>query len=282
MQGPATRCAARACGQLVHAAGCAVARLPPTQDPSPQDCAISSSTRRKPVHLFAVIARRLPRPRHRRHRRHHSAFLAHLQSDPRCALAVGLGPPHPNQRSILTTRGVIAAAASSSRPRPVALHHPRRRPAAWPPRHARKRLGQLNYAQMEVTFRTNTFGPGAGPICTAVAQNRARVCWLCCRPRWAALATTAWAAGTASPRQQGRAQHAGQNRVHRSGPHPSAGRAGGAAPRHRQLGAVGLFNGAEIGTTSRGCGGDICGCSTGCQRSKPAAFTPTAASHRSW
>ena len=62
-----------------------------------------------------------------------SAFLAHLQADPRCALAAGLGR-HTNQRSIWTTRRPSPPPRSSSRPRAVALHHPRRGHAARPPR----------------------------------------------------------------------------------------------------------------------------------------------------
>ena len=88
-----------------------------------------------------------------------SAFLAHLQSDPRCALAVGLGR-HTQPAVDLDDEATIAAAAQQLKAQGQwhciihaagLLHGPHGMPE--------KRLGQLNYAQMEVTFRTNTFGP---------------------------------------------------------------------------------------------------------------------------
>ena len=111
----------------------------------------------------------------------------------------GPGPPYP-------TSGRSGRRGDHRRRRPatqgpgaVALHHPRRRPAAWPHGMPEKRLGQLNYAQMEATFRTNTFGPALVLAHFApLLPKQGAVCWPCCRPRWAALATTAWAAGTAT------------------------------------------------------------------------------------
>ena len=88
-----------------------------------------------------------------------SAFLAHLQADPRCALAVGLGR-HTHPAVDLDDEATIAAAAQQLKAQGPwhciihaagMLHGPHGMPE--------KRLGQLNYAQMEVTFRTNTFGP---------------------------------------------------------------------------------------------------------------------------
>ena len=88
-----------------------------------------------------------------------SALLAHLQADPRCALAVGLGR-HTTPAVDLDEEATIAHAAQHLKAQGPwhciihaagMLHGPH-----GPPE---KRLGQLNYAQMEATFRTNTFGP---------------------------------------------------------------------------------------------------------------------------
>lgn len=88
-----------------------------------------------------------------------SAFLAHLQADPRCALAVGLGR-HSNPALNLDDEATIARAAQHLKAQGPwhcvihaagMLHSPHGLPE--------KRLGQMNYAQMEATFRTNTFGP---------------------------------------------------------------------------------------------------------------------------
>ncbi|CAN7317668.1 SDR family NAD(P)-dependent oxidoreductase [Acidovorax sp. LjRoot129] len=88
-----------------------------------------------------------------------SALLAHLQADPRCALAVGLGR-HTTPVVDLDDEATIAHAAQQLKTRGPwhcvihaagMLHGPHGMPE--------KRLGQLNYAQMEATFRTNTFGP---------------------------------------------------------------------------------------------------------------------------
>jgi NAD(P)-dependent dehydrogenase (short-subunit alcohol dehydrogenase family) len=88
-----------------------------------------------------------------------SALLAHLQADPRCALAVGLGR-HTTPAVDLDDEATIAHAAQHLKDQGPwhviihaagMLHGPHGLPE--------KRLGQLNYAQMEATFRTNTFGP---------------------------------------------------------------------------------------------------------------------------
>ena len=88
-----------------------------------------------------------------------SALLAHLQADPRCALAVGLGR-HTTPAVDLDEEATIAHAAQHLKAQGPwhciihaagMLHGPH-----GPPE---KRLGQLNYAHMEATFRTNTFGP---------------------------------------------------------------------------------------------------------------------------
>ena len=88
-----------------------------------------------------------------------SAFLAHLQADPRCALAVGLGR-HTSPAVDLDDEATIAAAAQQLKAQGPwhciihaagLLHGPQGMPE--------KRLGQLNCAQMEATFRINTFGP---------------------------------------------------------------------------------------------------------------------------
>ena len=88
-----------------------------------------------------------------------SAFLAHLQADPRCALAVGLGR-HTSPAVDLDDEATIAAAAQQLKaegPWHCIIH------AAGmlhgPHGMTEKRLGQLNYSQIEATFRTNTFGP---------------------------------------------------------------------------------------------------------------------------
>lgn len=88
-----------------------------------------------------------------------SALLAYLQADPRCALAVGLGR-HTAPAVDLDDEATIANAAQTLKAQGPwhciihaagMLHGPHGLPE--------KRLGQLNYAQMEATFRTNTFGP---------------------------------------------------------------------------------------------------------------------------
>ena len=87
------------------------------------------------------------------------AFLAHLQADPRCAQAVGLGR-HTSPAIDLDDEATIAQAArqlAEQGPWHCIIH------AAGVLHGAHglpeKRLGQLNYAQMEATFRANSFGP---------------------------------------------------------------------------------------------------------------------------
>ncbi|ART56833.1 short-chain dehydrogenase [Acidovorax carolinensis] len=88
-----------------------------------------------------------------------SALLAQLQADPRCAQAVGLGR-HTRPAVDLDDEATIAQAAEQLKAQGPwhciihaagMLHGPRGLPE--------KRLSQLNYAQMEATFRINTFGP---------------------------------------------------------------------------------------------------------------------------
>ena len=87
------------------------------------------------------------------------ALLAHLQADPRCALAVGLGR-RTSPAVDLDDEATIARAAQHLKAQGPwhciihaagMLHGPQGLPE--------KRMAQLNYAQMEATFRTNTFGP---------------------------------------------------------------------------------------------------------------------------
>ena len=87
------------------------------------------------------------------------ALLTHLQADPRCALAVGLGR-HTSPAVDLDDEATIARAAQHLKAQGPwhciihaagMLHGPQGLPE--------KRMAQLNYAQMEATFRTNTFGP---------------------------------------------------------------------------------------------------------------------------
>lgn len=88
-----------------------------------------------------------------------SALLAHLQADPRCVLAVGLAR-NTTPAVDLDAEETIAHAAQQLKAQGPwhciihaagMLHGPQGLPE--------KRLGQLTYAQMEATFRTNTFGP---------------------------------------------------------------------------------------------------------------------------
>jgi len=88
-----------------------------------------------------------------------AALLAHLRADPRCALAIGLGrrtepaldlddePSIARAAQLLAQQGpwhcIVHAAG--------VLHAPGMAPE--------KRLGQLNYGQLEAIFRINTFGP---------------------------------------------------------------------------------------------------------------------------
>ena len=87
------------------------------------------------------------------------ALLAHLRADPRCALAVGLGR-RTSPAVDLDDEATIARAAQHLKAQGPwhciihaagMLHGPQGLPE--------KRMAQLNYAQMEATFRTNTFGP---------------------------------------------------------------------------------------------------------------------------
>lgn len=87
------------------------------------------------------------------------ALLAHLQVDPRCALAVGLGR-HTTPAVDLDDERTIAHAAEQLKAQGPwhciihaagMLHGPHGLPE--------KRMAQMNYAQMEATFRTNAFGP---------------------------------------------------------------------------------------------------------------------------
>ena len=88
-----------------------------------------------------------------------AALLHHLQADPRCALAVGLGR-HTSPVVDLDDETTIAQAAQHLKAQGPwhciihaagMLHGPHGLPE--------KRMAQLSYAQMEATFRTNTFGP---------------------------------------------------------------------------------------------------------------------------
>mgnify|MGYP003533621586 CR=1 FL=1 len=87
-----------------------------------------------------------------------SAFLAHLQADPRCALAVGLGR-HTSPVIDLDDEATIAAAAQQLKAQGPwhstihaagMLHGPQGLPE--------QRMAQLHYAQTAATSRTTTSG----------------------------------------------------------------------------------------------------------------------------
>ena len=88
-----------------------------------------------------------------------SALLAQLQADPRCALAIGLGRRTTPALDLDDEASVVQAAAQLRQQGPLhciihaagVLHTPQFQPE--------KRLAQLNGAQLEATFRANTFGP---------------------------------------------------------------------------------------------------------------------------
>ena len=88
-----------------------------------------------------------------------SALLHNLQADPRCALALGVGRRSDPAIDLADEASVARAAAQLRAQGPFhciihaagVLHTPQFQPE--------KRLAQLNYAQLEQTFRTNTFGP---------------------------------------------------------------------------------------------------------------------------
>ncbi|MFN9727067.1 SDR family NAD(P)-dependent oxidoreductase [Acidovorax sp.] len=88
-----------------------------------------------------------------------AALLEHLRSDPRCGEALGLGRGTAPAVDFDDEASVARAAAHVGAGGPLhlvinaagVLHGPQGLPE--------KRLGQLHYAQMEATFRTNTFGP---------------------------------------------------------------------------------------------------------------------------
>ena len=88
-----------------------------------------------------------------------SALLHHLQADPRCALALGVGRRSDPAIDLTDEASVARAAAQLRAQGPFhcivhaagVLHTPQFQPE--------KRLAQLNYAQLEATFRANTFGP---------------------------------------------------------------------------------------------------------------------------
>ena len=106
------------------------------------------------------------------------AFVQCLQSDPRCSSVVGLHRKSDPAVDFDNEASVLRAAEALKAQGPFhliinaagLLHTPQFMPE--------KRLGQLHYAQMEATFRANAFGP-------ALVLS-------------AALATTGWAAGTAT------------------------------------------------------------------------------------
>lgn len=88
-----------------------------------------------------------------------AAFVRHLQADPACASVVGLHRKSTPAIDFDDEASVAQAAAALKAQGPFhliinatgALHGPEGMPE--------KRLGQLNYAQMQAIFRTNTFGP---------------------------------------------------------------------------------------------------------------------------
>ena len=88
-----------------------------------------------------------------------SALLHNLQADPRCALALGVGRRSDPAIDLTDEASVARAAAQLRAQGPFhciihaagVLHTPQFQPE--------KRLAQLNYAQLEATFRANTFGP---------------------------------------------------------------------------------------------------------------------------
>ena len=88
-----------------------------------------------------------------------AALLQQLQADPRCALALGLGRRSDPVIDFGDEASVARAAAQLRAQGPFhlivnaagVLHTLQFQPE--------KRLAQLNYAQLEATFRANTFGP---------------------------------------------------------------------------------------------------------------------------
>ncbi|GAA6119376.1 SDR family NAD(P)-dependent oxidoreductase [Acidovorax sp. FG27] len=88
-----------------------------------------------------------------------AALLAQLRADARCALAVGLGRRTEPALDLHDEASIAPAARQLAEQGPWhcivhaagVLHGPGMAPE--------KRLGQLNYAQLEATFRVNTFGP---------------------------------------------------------------------------------------------------------------------------
>ena len=88
-----------------------------------------------------------------------SAFVQSLQADPRCASVLGLhrhsepAVDFDNESSVLRAAEALKAQGPFHLVINAAglLHTPQFMPE--------KRLGQLHYAQMEATFRANTFGP---------------------------------------------------------------------------------------------------------------------------
>lgn len=88
-----------------------------------------------------------------------SAFVQHLQADPRCALVIGLGrstlPPIDFEHEATVSEAAAALAPQGPFHLVVVatgvLHGPEGMPE--------KRLGQLHYAQMQACLRTNAMGP---------------------------------------------------------------------------------------------------------------------------
>ncbi|MES2612943.1 MAG: SDR family NAD(P)-dependent oxidoreductase [Pseudomonadota bacterium] len=88
-----------------------------------------------------------------------SAFVQHLQTDARCALVIGLGrstrPPIDFEHEATVPEAAAALAPQGPFHLIIVatgmLHGPKGMPE--------KRLGQLNYAQMQACLRTNAMGP---------------------------------------------------------------------------------------------------------------------------
>ncbi len=128
------------------------------------------------------------------------AIAAQLQADPRCAQVLTLSRQSTPAIDFDAARQHCRCRPGAARARPLAPDRGGHRHAHRPHRRPRKRLADLNAAHTGGQLRHQHHRPGRWRwrISRRSWPKASAACWRCCRPRSAASATTAWAAGTAT------------------------------------------------------------------------------------